>query len=113
MDIQSEIMLITGAYKGACLLAGLLCVYLGYRLFLAGIWGKAGDFETSYKDTRVVLTGAAPGTFFAFLGAGIMIATIWSGLNIGYDGPGAGSGGSKPTLPAPKQAGSGGDGASP
>src|SRR3974390_2228493 len=69
-------------YKLGCLTVGSLFCLLGYRLFTAGIWGSAGDLDAKFKNNRLVLKSAAPGTFFALLGAPIVIATIWQGLRL-------------------------------
>lgn len=68
------------AFKLACLAVGSLFCFFGYRLFMAGIVGKAGDLEASAKWGKFALRSAAPGTFFAVLGAGIVVCTIWTGI---------------------------------
>ena len=68
-------------YKIGCLAVGSLFCLLGYRLFTAGIWGTAGDFDAKFRNTKLVLKSAAPGTFFAVLGAAIVIVTVWQGLD--------------------------------
>lgn len=67
-------------YKIVCLVVGSLFCWLGYRLFTLGVWGHAGDFDAKFKSTKLVLKSAAPGTFFAILGAAIVIVTLWQGL---------------------------------
>ena len=68
-------------YKLGCIAVGSLFCWFGYRLFTAGIWGNAGDLDANFKNTKLVLKSAAPGTFFALLGAAVIIATIWQGLD--------------------------------
>lgn len=68
-------------YKIACLVIGYLSIYLGYILFVKGIWGQAGDVNASFKDYKVIIRKAAPGTFFSFFGASIIVYTIHTGLN--------------------------------
>lgn len=68
-------------YKLACLAVGALLNVLGYRLFLAGLKDPAGNLVTEMKGFRIELRSAAPGTFFAVLGAVIVIFTVWQGMN--------------------------------
>ena len=69
-------------YKVACLLTGSLFGFLGYRLFVSGIWGNAGDLDSKFKDGKLVLKNAAPGTFFAVLGAAVVIVAVLQGMNL-------------------------------
>ena len=64
-------------YKIFCLISGVLFAYFGYRLFLSGVWGRSGDLETAFRDSKLVLKGAAPGTFFVLFGAVIIGITVW------------------------------------
>jgi len=64
-------------------MVGSLFCFLGFKLFSSGIWGSAGDLDTKFGNSKIVLKNRAPGTFFAVLGAIIVIATIWQ--NINYD----------------------------
>lgn len=80
MAIESVVPFAT-AYKISTLLVGLASLYMGYRLFLAGIWGESGEVEASFKDNKLIIKRAAPGTFFALLGAGIICSTILMGFS--------------------------------
>jgi hypothetical protein len=82
MSENISIYLIAVTYKVFSLCAGLLFGYMGYRLFMAGIWGNAGDVETKFKDTKLVLKQAAPGTFFALFGTIIVAFTIFTGISL-------------------------------
>lgn len=53
---------------------------MGYRLFMSGIWGDAGSAEGAFGDNTLIIKKAAPGTFFAILGATIIVSTIWKGM---------------------------------
>lgn len=75
------------AYKISCLVIAFGFGYLGYRLFGRGIFGDAGDLEATFKDNKILLKRAAPGTFFAVLGAAIAISTVWSHLSIQSGSP--------------------------
>ncbi len=69
-------------YKLISLLVGLGFAYMGYRLFMANIWGHAGDFTAQYENIKVVIKRAAPGTFFAVAGTVIVVATILRGFEV-------------------------------
>jgi hypothetical protein len=91
-------------YKLGCLAVGSIFSFLGYRLFQSGIWGKAGDLDAKFKDFRLVLKSGAPGTFFAVLGAVIVVFTVWQGLSFNLkQSPSSGiSRNTAPPLPEPK-----------
>jgi len=63
-------------YKIATLLLGGFSIYLGYKLFIKGVWGNAGDLKANFSNNKLVLKSAAPGTFFAVLGAIIIVTSI-------------------------------------
>ena len=69
-------------YKLTLLVVGFLLAFLGYRLFTLSIWGSAGEFQVKFEKTSLVLKGAAPGTFFAVLGASVIVATIVRGFDL-------------------------------
>jgi hypothetical protein len=77
MDTTTALLL----YKVISVIAGLLLCYMGYRLFMSGVWGNSGDLTTQFGDTKLLLKSAAPGTFFVVLGTVVLLATIWKGLN--------------------------------
>jgi hypothetical protein len=77
---------IVGAFKIASLLVGFGLAFMGYRLFLAGIGGTAGEFEASSDVRKLRLTQAAPGTFFALFGAAVIAATIYKGFDVELPG---------------------------
>jgi hypothetical protein len=81
--VEDDLAIISAVtlYKIFCLAVGSLFCWLGYRLFTLGVWGHAGDFDAKFKSTKLVLKSAAPGTFFAVLGAAIVIVTLWQGLH--------------------------------
>lgn len=81
-------------YKLSCLGVGLLFGYMGYRLFLARIWGRSGDLQAEFNNTKVVLKQAAPGTFFALFGAFVIGFTIFAGFDLEAVGDSAGMNGS-------------------
>jgi hypothetical protein len=54
-----------------------LCIYLGYKLFVAGATG-AFKFSANYRGTGVGLESVAPGLLFIFLGAVIALWALYS-----------------------------------
>src|SRR5207302_9043961 len=69
-------------YKVAGLFCGTAFAYMGYRLFEAGVFGKAGELEGASGNNHLLLKQAAPGTFFALFGCAIVIAVLWRGLSM-------------------------------
>ena len=81
MDIVlAEVVAIT-IYKLCSLATGVMLSYLGYKLFMAGVWGNAGDAEGSFGDNKIIIKKAAPGTFFVLMGALVIGLTIFKGLD--------------------------------
>lgn len=74
-------------YKLVSVASGAFVCYLGYRLFTLGVFTTAGDLDTTFKDTKLVLKKAAPGTFFALFGAAVIGVTIWKGVEFHTVGP--------------------------
>src|SRR4051812_33692718 len=68
-------------YKITCLLVGLVIIYLGYKLFVKGVFVEGGDFEFMSKNTKLILKKALPGTYFVVLGTVIICFTIFKGLS--------------------------------
>lgn len=81
MSVEITTIIVLAAYKIASLLVGLVFCYFGYKLFLAGVWGNAGDLNARFNNNKIVLKSAAPGTFFAFFGTIVIALTIWKGLD--------------------------------
>lgn len=52
-------------------LGGILCMYLGYKLFQKGAVGNS-DFAASKGDLTFKIANASPGIFFALFGAAIL-----------------------------------------
>jgi hypothetical protein len=67
-------------YKIIALCVGLLFGFMGYRLFMAGIWGNAADLDAQFRDSKLVMRKAAPGVFFALFGTIIVAYTVFVGI---------------------------------
>lgn len=81
MDLNTAQILSLLIYKLASLATGVALSYMGYKLFMAGVWGNAGDAEGSFGDNKLVIKQAAPGTFFILMGALVIGLTIAKGLS--------------------------------
>lgn len=80
MELSSHIIFSLITYKITSLFVGSGFAYMGYRLFMSGIWGHAGKLETGFGDNKLVIKEAAPGTFFAVFGAVIVAITLYKGV---------------------------------
>lgn len=69
-------------YKIAGLGVGLLFAYFGYRLFSLGLYHKAGELKLAWGERNLTLKQAAPGTFFALFGTGVICVTLLRGVNL-------------------------------
>ncbi len=69
-------------YKVLSLISGVLLTFMGYKLFMSGIWGDAGHAEGVFGDNKVIIKKAAPGTFFVLMGALVIGFTIFKGLEL-------------------------------
>lgn len=54
---------------------------LGYRLFSKGVLGDS-DLEAEWKDRKILLRRAAPGTLFALFGLTMIGVALWQGPDI-------------------------------
>ena len=84
LDDTSLEFIISGAYKVSCVAAGTLICWMGYKLFVKGVWGDAGNVTLKSGEWSLLLKHGAPGTFFALFGAGVLVATIWHGMSFDY-----------------------------
>ena len=94
MNEAHVMMLSLTMYKIVTIFAGLAFAFMGYRLFISGIFAEAGELRTNWDNRSLVLRKAAPGTFFAMLGAVITCVSLWRGLSFEDDPQEAAGGGS-------------------
>ncbi|MBL4836970.1 MAG: hypothetical protein JKY34_05275 [Kordiimonadaceae bacterium] len=85
-------------FKLSSLYIGLALAYMGYKLFMNGIWGHAGDAEGSFGNNKLVIKKAAPGTFFAISGLLVVCFTILQGFEANTLTEGGGYVAEKPSL---------------
>lgn len=55
--------------------AAAMSIYLGYKLFIMGVTGKA-SLLVQYEKSKLQLINAAPGLFFALFGALVLAVAI-------------------------------------
>jgi len=48
---------------------------------MKGVFNQAGDVSLVFKDNKILLKRAAPGTFFVVFGAAIICWAIYSGYS--------------------------------
>jgi hypothetical protein len=77
---MADLALLLFIYKLVSLLCGLFVIYLGYKLFIKGIFNESGDVEAVWESKKILVKKAAPGTFFALFGAIVMGVSIFRGL---------------------------------
>jgi hypothetical protein len=74
-------MLYLTIYKVATLLVGLAFTFMGYKLFIRGIFTEAGELRANWENRSLMMKRAAPGTFFALFGTVIVCVSLWRGLS--------------------------------
>lgn len=80
MSEGHTLMLSLTIYKVVTILAGLAFAFMGYKLFIHGIFTEAGELHTNWENRNLILRKAAPGTFFALFGTLIVCTSLWRGL---------------------------------
>ena len=66
---------IKGIILGFCVVAGMLSLWLGYRLYLKGVIEK-GRVDASGHGVSITLKDYGPGVVFALFGAAIIVFAI-------------------------------------
>lgn len=94
MQTSTEIILALTLYKIVSITAGTIFAYMGYRLFMVGVWGSSGDIEAKFRENKLIVKQAAPGTFFALFGTIVVAVALFKGLELNDRG------GSKSTVSA-------------
>jgi hypothetical protein len=63
------------AVKVTSLLVGTLCLFLGYRLLMRGIYPDANQ-KAVWDDNALLIKRGAPGAIFALFGASIIVVSL-------------------------------------
>jgi hypothetical protein len=71
---DTQLVLIANVFRIVCLVAGLIFAYLGYRLYVKGVFDKTQDIQASFGNAKVALRHVAPGVVFGI--AGIVVALL-------------------------------------
>ncbi|QDT40716.1 hypothetical protein Pan241w_07740 [Gimesia alba] len=79
------IILMISTYRIVSLIVGLGFAYMGYKLFLHGVFDKAGELQAAWGEKKLLLKQAAPGTFFSLFGTVIIVVALWKGLSFGLE----------------------------
>lgn len=82
MSENHTLMLSLTIYKIVTIFAGLAFAFMGYKLFVHGIFAEAGELRTNWENKSLILKKAAPGTFFALFGTVILCVSLWRGLTL-------------------------------
>ena len=69
-----QVLIVANVYRILCLLTGMVFGYLGYRLFVVGVFEKAGELKAALGDKHFTLKQVGPGVFFALFG--VLIAGV-------------------------------------
>ena len=82
--VQLSFYLYAACFRLGIIAAGIICIYLGYRMFCQGLYtnddnDKDMEFQASFAGFKFVLKNAAPGIFFAAFGSVIISIMIYSG----------------------------------
>lgn len=84
MDILETFVVYLILFRLAIIIAGVVSIFLGYRLFAIGVWPKGNsggtDVGANIAGSRLTLKNAAPGTCFALFGV-IIITAMFIGGN--------------------------------
>jgi len=71
-------------FKIVPMLVAALSIYLGYRLFILGVTGKA-SLSVETDTVKGQLLNAAPGLFFAIGGIVTIIVSVCKGVQTDFD----------------------------
>lgn len=63
------------------IVAGVIFCISGYSLFQLGVF-ESSDVDATFKDFKLLVKRASPGTLFAVLGAVIIVVCLWKGTGI-------------------------------
>ncbi len=82
MSEFNQIVFAIAGYRVLTILIGLAFAYFGYKLFVLGIYEKAGDLKAAWGGRSLVVRQAAPGTFFALFGVTVIAIALIRGVDI-------------------------------
>ena len=77
-----QTLLISNLFRLFCLLIGLAFGYMGYRLFVIGMYEKGGELKAAFGDNHLTLKQVGPGVFFAFFGVLVICVGGFHSLDV-------------------------------
>jgi hypothetical protein len=78
-------MAVQGAVKLGIVLAGTACVFLGYRLFVKGVFEGGGSIRATGWKATFAMNKGGPGLIFALFGAVIVLAGVSLDMSASVD----------------------------
>ena len=86
MESNPYFLIYAAIFRISIILAGIVAIVLGYKLFCKGIWPKKDERNTSAKIAtgpfKFNVKNGAPGIFFAMFGAIIICAMLVNGIPV-------------------------------
>ncbi len=79
MDITSEFVIYLLVFRVAIIIASIVCIVLGYRLFVRGVWPGETEVSAQIAKQGFTIKNAAPGTCFALFGAVVLVVMFFKG----------------------------------
>ena len=86
MNSPNVAIAVVALHRIVVLLVGALFAWLGFRLFVLGVYAPRGDLKAVW-ERRSLIMRATPGVFFALFGAAIVIAGVVRGFGVRVDAP--------------------------
>lgn len=84
-DIDMSQSLMVMFFHLVSLVVGAFIVFLGYKLFTKGVIKDAGDTSFKYGKYEFALKRGAPGTFFVIFGCGVIVYSMYKGIDFKTD----------------------------
>ena len=78
---MNQAFLLIFLFKIISLLCGVFTIFLGYKLFVKGIFNESGEVNATWNNSSLLVKKAAPGTFFALFGAIVISISIYKGFD--------------------------------
>lgn len=83
-DFVTTILIVT-ILRGVMVLAGVAFAYMGYHLFLKGIYDTTSDLNAVWADKKIAIARAGPGIFFALFGVVVVATSVWRDTGLAQD----------------------------
>ena len=90
MSEFTKALLIANSSRCLFILAGMACVYMGYRLFVRNYVERGGEVRVNFGDWHILVKQVAPGVFFALVGLAVIAVGVFRPIEINVLGSGWG-----------------------